>query len=113
VAAGILDKRPYQDNPVRYEYTLTDAGLDLWPVVHSLAAWGSRHASPAGASRLYLHAECGTELDHSGRCPACGGAPEPQEIEIRTGPGATCRRDDAISRMLRDPHRLLDPVTAG
>ncbi|HVX45072.1 MAG TPA: helix-turn-helix domain-containing protein [Mycobacteriales bacterium] len=111
VAAGVLGKQPYQEHPVRYEYTLTAAGLELWPVVHGLASWGSRHASPAGPSRLYLHAACGTELDPAGACPRCGGRIAPGEVEIRTGPGAQFLREDPVSIALRDPHRLLTPIT--
>lgn len=39
VEAGLVEKRPYQDNPPRYEYHLTDAGRRLEPVLRSLARW--------------------------------------------------------------------------
>ncbi len=43
--AGVLRKEAYQQSPPRYDYVLTDAGLELWPVVHGLAQWGgaARH----------------------------------------------------------------------
>ena len=37
-------------------------------------------------------------------------APVPADVETRPGPGATAVRDDAVSRSLRTPHRLLTPV---
>jgi DNA-binding HxlR family transcriptional regulator len=40
---GLVTKRPYQENPVRYEYRLTKRGADLLPVLQELAAWASRH----------------------------------------------------------------------
>src|ERR671919_1638962 len=43
VDEGILEKRPYQQRPQRFEYFLTQKGLDLWPVMISLLAWGDRH----------------------------------------------------------------------
>lgn len=43
VEVGILAKRPYQDNPPRYEYHLTEAGKALLPVVKSLALWANKH----------------------------------------------------------------------
>ncbi|WP_166366454.1 winged helix-turn-helix transcriptional regulator [Pseudomonas akapageensis] len=45
VAAGLLERRPYQDNPPRHEYHLTVAGADLRPVILTLMAWGARHSN--------------------------------------------------------------------
>jgi DNA-binding HxlR family transcriptional regulator len=45
VAAGVLGTREYQrpGSRARREYTLTDAGLDLIPVLAALSDWGERH----------------------------------------------------------------------
>ena len=40
---GIIRRRPYQDKPPRYAYTLTDKGADLLPIIQSLALWGQKH----------------------------------------------------------------------
>ena len=40
---GIIEKRPYQEAPVRYEYFLTDAGKELESVIMSIAQWGAKH----------------------------------------------------------------------
>ncbi len=40
---GILEKRPYQDNPVRFEYRLTRKGADLLPLLQQLALWGNKY----------------------------------------------------------------------
>ena len=45
VENGLLEKRPYQDNPPRYEYYLTDAGQGLVPVVRELAMWCGKYVS--------------------------------------------------------------------
>lgn len=42
-AEGIIERRPYQTNPRRYEYLLTRKGADLLPVLQALARWGHRH----------------------------------------------------------------------
>ena len=34
IEEDILERRPYQQNPERYEYFLTEKGLDLWPAAH-------------------------------------------------------------------------------
>src|SRR3954449_838135 len=45
VESGILERRRYQERPERYEYRLTEMGIDLWPVVLSLLHWGDKHLS--------------------------------------------------------------------
>ncbi|CAN5551060.1 hypothetical protein BH11ACT8_BH11ACT8_29790 [soil metagenome] len=42
--AGVVTRERYQDSPVRWDYRLTDAGLDLVAVVDALKVWGRRHA---------------------------------------------------------------------
>lgn len=41
--AGIIDKLPYQERPVRYRYRLTGKGRDLYPVLSAMIDWGNRH----------------------------------------------------------------------
>lgn len=45
VDAGILIKKPYQANPIRYEYSLTRKGKDLGPIIKAMYAWGKKHGS--------------------------------------------------------------------
>ncbi len=42
-AAGVIEKQPYQDKPVRYEYRLTQKGEDLRPLIKELAVWGNKY----------------------------------------------------------------------
>ena len=42
VAAGVLERRQYQEAPPRFDYHLTKAGRDLLPVLRALMAWGDR-----------------------------------------------------------------------
>ncbi len=42
-AAGIIEKRPYQEKPVRYEYWLTPKGEDIRPLIKELVVWGNKH----------------------------------------------------------------------
>src|SRR6516162_2893852 len=55
VAAGVLDKVPYNDRPPRYEYRLTNKGLDLWPVLTAMRQWGDRYAAPDGPPIQLIH----------------------------------------------------------
>ena len=43
VRFGVLRRIPYQDAPKRYEYILTQKGLDLYPVIMSIVRWGNLH----------------------------------------------------------------------
>jgi DNA-binding HxlR family transcriptional regulator len=110
VDQGLVERRPYR--PGRDELVPTERALELWPAVYALLQWGDRHYGAAeGPGRLFAHVECGTDLDPSGRCPACGGAPQPADIVMRPGPGKPAApRDDQVSRALRRPHRLLAPL---
>jgi len=108
VEAGVVERRPYA--PGRDDLLLTERGRELWPVVHQLMQWGERHLVDGGAVRLFSHAACGTGLDAVGTCPACGVTPAPADVETRPGPSASPLRQDAVSRALRAPHRLLTPL---
>ena len=46
--AGIITKKPYQQNPVRYAYRLTSAGIALRPVFKEVIHWANSHISFAG-----------------------------------------------------------------
>jgi DNA-binding HxlR family transcriptional regulator len=41
--AGIIVRKAYQHNPVRYEYVLTNKGGDLKSVLKILASWGLKN----------------------------------------------------------------------
>ena len=41
--AGIIDREPYQQNPIRYRYRLTGKGRDLYPVISAIMDWADRH----------------------------------------------------------------------
>jgi DNA-binding HxlR family transcriptional regulator len=72
VAAGILERVQYCEHPARYEYVLTDAGRDLYPVILTLQHWGDVHLSrKAGLPRPARH-DCGEPLVPRVVCEACG-----------------------------------------
>ena len=91
-------------------YELTDDALDLWPVLLGLAQWGDHRTSPGAPRRTFHHVGCG-QIGRDGRCARCDAAPRPRDVETRPGPGADpTLRDDPVSRALRVPHRLLEPL---
>ena len=89
VDAGIMRRVPYQERPERFEYRLTRAGVDLWPVVVALMEWGDSHAAPAdGPPILLMHKDCGGRIDGRRRCEKCGADVDAWDAEAKVGPGA-------------------------
>lgn len=71
VANGILYKNPYSDSPIRYEYRLTDKGLDLYPVVLTIWTWETRWASGEHIPPKLVHKSCGHTMQPLFRCKHC------------------------------------------
>jgi len=88
VAEGILEKRPYQDRPIRYEYFLTEKGIDLWPVMITMMHWGDHWlATDEGPPVVIHHKECGGEVDDRGYCERCGERLTARDAYAEGGPG--------------------------
>src|SRR6266508_1887958 len=59
VTHGIMERLPYQERPVRYEYRLTPKGVDLSTTLTALMQWGDHYlAGEAGPPSLVLHRAC-------------------------------------------------------
>jgi DNA-binding HxlR family transcriptional regulator len=84
-SAGILTTRSYQlpGQRNRNEYLLTDAGIDLLPVLAVLSDWGARHLTTNTDPEIVyrhrgcgarvtatMHCECGEQIDHHRRLVA-------------------------------------------
>lgn len=85
---GVLGKRRYRERPERYEYVLTEKGLDLWPTVVSLLQWGDKYAAPGGPPVVLEHRGCGGTIDAHRICSACGARLTARDAVARVGPGA-------------------------
>ena len=89
VDEDILERRPYQENPPRHEYFLTEKGLDLWPTLIALLNWGDRYSpSPEGPRRLIVHKQCGGTVSERGICESCGKLLTARDAKQVPGPGA-------------------------
>jgi DNA-binding HxlR family transcriptional regulator len=42
-AHGLVERRIYSEHPLRAEYTLTERGMSLEPVLNAIGEWGGRH----------------------------------------------------------------------
>jgi DNA-binding HxlR family transcriptional regulator len=72
VCAGILERLQYCEHPARYEYRLTDAGRELYPVLLTLMRWGDHHLAGDDGPPLVLEHRCGHRLVAQVVCEACG-----------------------------------------
>ncbi|HEY5339006.1 MAG TPA: helix-turn-helix domain-containing protein [Rhizomicrobium sp.] len=88
VDEDILAKAPYQDNPPRFEYRLTEKGLELYPVIISLVHWGDKYyAGRKGPPLLHTHKVCGHDFRSVLTCSECGDPLAARDVSVRPGHG--------------------------
>jgi DNA-binding HxlR family transcriptional regulator len=95
VEHGILRRVPYQDpgSRQRFEYRLTEKGLDLYPMLVALRDWGVRYlVDPDGSPLDIRHRDCDAEVHTELRCTAGHQLTSPRQAVPRPGPGAHPRR---------------------
>jgi DNA-binding HxlR family transcriptional regulator len=91
VREGLLRKVPYQESGQRsrWEYRLTDMGMDLYPVLVALMQWGDRYVpGPAGPQVLATHRDCGAPVRLQMSCQAGHVLESAREVTPLPGPGA-------------------------
>jgi DNA-binding HxlR family transcriptional regulator len=94
VEHGVLRRVPYQEPGarVRHEYRLTQKGLDVYPVLITLLAWGNQYlAEPGGPPLEFAHRDCGAEVRAEIHCADGHRIDDPREVVPRPGPGARRR----------------------
>ena len=92
VEGGLLEKRRYQESPDRYEYRLTEMGVDFMPVLIALVNWGDRWlAAPEGAPVRYRHRPADGGEPHDAApvltCGTCGEPLSARNVRAHKGPG--------------------------
>ena len=86
VDGGILERRQYNDRPPRFEYRLTEAGKELWPILITLMQWGDRHLPEADADLPTItHTACGHAEGFTLSCNHCGEQVGPRDVTARLG----------------------------
>jgi DNA-binding HxlR family transcriptional regulator len=73
-ADGMIERRPYNQRPLRHEYHLTEKGRAFYPVILALRAWGEHWCkSPGeGVAVRYTHLLCGETAGFGPLCESCG-----------------------------------------
>ena len=94
VDEGLLRREAYQEpgERARYEYRLTDKGMDAYPILIALREWGDKYtADQAGPPLLTIHRDCGASVGVLLRCAAGHELTSPREVVPRPGPSARRR----------------------
>jgi DNA-binding HxlR family transcriptional regulator len=89
VEAGLMEKMPYQERPLRFRYRLSGKGRDLYPVALALLQWEKDWGdADAGARTIRLvHKPCGAEFRPTPACGSCGDAIDATRVDWQEGPG--------------------------
>ncbi|TNB80503.1 helix-turn-helix transcriptional regulator [Pseudomonas sp. Fig-3] len=82
-ADGLVERRPYSEKPLRYEYHLTGKGGDFYPVIYALRAWGEKWCKNGdeGLAVRFVHRDCGHDVGVANVCPHCGVSVERKDLE--------------------------------
>jgi len=91
VTEGILRKVPYQEEGqrARSEYRLTEKGIELFPVIAALLAWGDKYAAGApGPSVVLTHRDCGAHVGLKLTCDDGHVLESARDVTPAPGPGA-------------------------
>jgi hypothetical protein len=76
-------------------------------------SWGNEYYLENGLRRPIVHTGCGGHLQESGRCDRCDELLGPRDLEVHPRPlQASVQRPDRVSKLLAQPHRLIEPLTS-
>ncbi len=81
----ILYKHPYQETPTRYEYRLTERGLDMYPILLMSWAWETKWGKGRFLPPQLTHDVCGKSMHPRLRCGQCHLDITPREVRFKAG----------------------------
>jgi DNA-binding HxlR family transcriptional regulator len=83
----VLEKVPYQEHPVRFDYRLTAKGLDLSQPLVALMRWGDQwESSQVSPPVVLVHDVCGTGVAQELVCWQCDTTITPAELRNKNTP---------------------------
>ena len=84
----ILTKVPYVDRQERFEYQLTDKGLDLYPIILSMVQWADKWMDMGlGKPVEFTHKSCGRKINPKVVCSECDEPIHARDVRVAAGPG--------------------------
>jgi DNA-binding HxlR family transcriptional regulator len=108
----ILERRLYQESPERYEYWLTERGIELFPIFTAVMAWGDKWLREStGVPAELRHEDCGKVTRPMVVCSKCGGKITLFNVRAQPGTGGDRKEWEAI-KLARAQSRSADPGPA-
>jgi DNA-binding HxlR family transcriptional regulator len=88
VDEGLLDRVPYSERPLRFEYQPTEMGREFWSVLAAMSAWGDRWLDGGKGPPIVLHhTECDHDMAATVVCSHCRQPISADDVQSRLGPG--------------------------
>jgi DNA-binding HxlR family transcriptional regulator len=98
VRHGVFRRDRYHEAPPRFEYRLTEKGIDLYGVVVTIAGWGDKHmAGKKGPLVERVHRGCGQVTALRLTCEHCGDAVTARDMTARPAKGHRAARGAAVT----------------
>lgn len=84
-AVGIVRRVKYSEHARRFEYKLTEMGIDLYPLLVSILQWGDKWMKRPDEEEppiRLIHKECGQSLGAAMACIGCGKVLGPRDVQV-------------------------------
>lgn len=102
VEAGLLERQPYSQRPLRYQYMPTAKGEDFRVVLMAFVAWGNRHYAPEGESVQIVERKTGRPVRPMMADIADGHLVPLDQCSVQAGPAASAYMRQRLGAMV-DP----------
>lgn len=102
VEAGLLERQPYSQRPLRYQYMPTAKGEDFRVVLMAFVAWGNRHYAPEGESVQIVERKTGRPVRPMMADIADGHLVPLDQCTVQAGPAASAYMRQRLGAMV-DP----------
>ncbi|MCU1750355.1 winged helix-turn-helix transcriptional regulator [Pseudomonas sp. 6D_7.1_Bac1] len=99
VEAGLLERQPYSQRPLRYQYVPTAEGEDFRVVLMAFVAWGNRHYAPEGESVQIVERETGRPVRPMMADIADGHLVPLDQCSVQAGPAASAGMRQRLGSM--------------
>ena len=89
VEAGLLERQPYSQRPLRYQYVPTAKGEDFRVVLMAFVAWGNRHYAEEGQRVQLVERTSGRPVRSFMAALADGRTVPLEQCTVQAGPAAS------------------------